>query len=166
VTARDPLARVRRRPDPADWADDDKLTLREAVALFWPEGPVTLATIRGVIAKGELTPFWLGNRFFVTPAQMRGLFQPRPCRDRPRGPGSTSEKVAAIPGPAGPSPTSTTSETERLNAALASVQIGLAKLRRHSPPTSSKSRLGPRTGPQAAIPTAPVIPMRSSSRRS
>jgi hypothetical protein len=38
---RDPVARVACMPRPADWVDDDTMTLRKAVAVFWPDGLLT-----------------------------------------------------------------------------------------------------------------------------
>lgn len=161
---RDPLARIRRRPDPVDWADDDKLTLREAVALFYPDGPITVPTLRTAISRGELTPFAFAGKHWVTPAQMRALFRPRECHDAAKARGSISAPGGFTPGPASPSPTSITSETDRLRSAQDAVQMRLAQLRKPSPTTSSRSgRRGPR---KSTIPTAPVIHLRSSSPRS
>jgi hypothetical protein len=36
---RDPLARVRIRSRPEEWGDEDLMTLVEAAAVFWPDGP-------------------------------------------------------------------------------------------------------------------------------
>jgi hypothetical protein len=38
----DKLARVKARPDPAQWEKDETMTLIEAAALFFPHGPLTL----------------------------------------------------------------------------------------------------------------------------
>ena len=38
--------RVLKRPDPADWREDEFLSLREAAALFWPDGPIKAASAK------------------------------------------------------------------------------------------------------------------------
>lgn len=163
--SRDPLARVRHQPDPASWADDDKLTLKEAVALFYPRGPVTLKTLRSAIAKGGLIPYDFAGKLWVTPAQMRALFRPRECPEPPKVRASISGKGASTRAPESRSPTSGTSETDRLTAAQDALRASLAPPSKPSPNTSSKSaRLGPRSRPRS-IPTARVIPLRSSQPR-
>jgi hypothetical protein len=39
---RDPLARARNRQNPGDWFDDEAMTLAEAAAVSFPDGPLTL----------------------------------------------------------------------------------------------------------------------------
>ncbi len=46
------LARVQQRPEPCQWGEDEVLTLAEAAALFFPQGPLTLASLRTAVAKG------------------------------------------------------------------------------------------------------------------
>lgn len=132
--SRDPLARVRLRPTPADWADDDQMTLREAVAVFWPIGPLTIASLRTEIANGRLTPGVVAGKQFITPAQIRALFRPAPCPDRPLARGSISDPAGSTPAPGEPCLISSTSETERRRSAQASALIALEKLRPPSAP--------------------------------
>jgi hypothetical protein len=61
-------------PRPADWADDDPMTLREAVAVFWPDGPLTVASLGGGVRKGRLTPAYVAGKQVVIPAQIGALF--------------------------------------------------------------------------------------------
>src|SRR5258706_101537 len=50
----DKLARAKARPDPAQWGEDEVMTLVEAAAVFFPEGPLTLSSLRGAAAAGTL----------------------------------------------------------------------------------------------------------------
>ncbi|MHC2617997.1 hypothetical protein ACVIW2_000028 [Bradyrhizobium huanghuaihaiense] len=49
-----PPARVCARPDPAQWSDDELLTLNEAASLFWPMGPLTCTSLRTAVRDGKL----------------------------------------------------------------------------------------------------------------
>jgi hypothetical protein len=40
------LSRVRERPDPESWGEDELITLAEAAELFWPKGPLRSAPRR------------------------------------------------------------------------------------------------------------------------
>jgi len=60
--------RVERRPDPAQWSEHELLALHEAVALLWPDGPVTVSSLRTAIAKGELAYVRLAGRIYTTRA--------------------------------------------------------------------------------------------------
>jgi hypothetical protein len=46
------LPRVAQRPDPAAWSDEELLSLAEAAALFWPDGPLTVSSLR-IAAKAK-----------------------------------------------------------------------------------------------------------------
>jgi hypothetical protein len=35
--------RIEQRPSPKDWSEDELLTLEEAAALFWPDGPLHIS---------------------------------------------------------------------------------------------------------------------------
>ncbi len=58
--------RVAEKPNPADWGMDEPLTLYEAVALLWPNGPVKVATLRAEIHAGRLPYRRIGKAFCVT----------------------------------------------------------------------------------------------------
>ena len=45
--------RISLRPDPASWGDDELMSLAEAARLFWPDGPLTLASLRTAVRDGE-----------------------------------------------------------------------------------------------------------------
>jgi hypothetical protein len=68
--------RVAERPDPRDWDDYELLTLPEAAGLFWPRGPLTVATLRTAIRDGRLGVTVIARKFFVTPASIREMSRP------------------------------------------------------------------------------------------
>ena len=70
---RDPLARARNRPRPEEWRDDELMTLAEAAAVFWPDGPLTVRSLRTEIAKGSLTAERIAGKVFVTPAALKEM---------------------------------------------------------------------------------------------
>lgn len=117
-------SRVRRRPDPNQWAADEPLTLSEAIALFWPEGPITISSLRTEIRNGRLTPGLVAGRFYVTPAQLRDLFRPIPCQDRQRDQDSTFAPLAL----GSARPRSGSSVTDRRKRALDAARTALKKL--------------------------------------
>lgn len=55
--------RVASRPNPAQWADDELLTLIEAASLFWPAGPLTTASLRNAIRNNHVA---IAGKFFTT----------------------------------------------------------------------------------------------------
>jgi hypothetical protein len=111
------LRRVEQRPDPALWAQDEPMTLQEYIAAFYPNGPLTVTSLRTEIHKGRLPISTVAGKHFVTPAAVAALFRPQSCHDKPKGRGSISGGGASTTEPAGPSPMSSTSETERLRSA-------------------------------------------------
>jgi hypothetical protein len=46
--------RVRARPDPGQWGDDELMSLGEAAALFWPDGPLTTTSLRTAVRDRRL----------------------------------------------------------------------------------------------------------------
>jgi hypothetical protein len=64
-------ARIALRPDPAQWRDDELMTLHEAAVLFWPMGPLTTASLRTAVRDGklevaEIAGKLLTNKFSIT----------------------------------------------------------------------------------------------------
>jgi hypothetical protein len=74
------LRRVERRPDPADWSADELLALHEAVALQWPDGPVTVSTLRTAIAKGQLGYARIAGRIYTTRGALEAMAECRKMR--------------------------------------------------------------------------------------
>jgi hypothetical protein len=48
------LERVRARPDPDAWGETELMTLAEAAALFWPNGPLTTTSLRTAVRDRRL----------------------------------------------------------------------------------------------------------------
>lgn len=74
--AKDALARVKRRPKPDEWRGDEPVMLREAVALFFPEGPLTITSFRAAIRRGELGFVKVAGKMFTTPDAVREMTRP------------------------------------------------------------------------------------------
>ncbi len=47
-------ARVKARPDPAQWTQTELMTLCEAAHLFWPDGPLTTTSLRTAVRDRSL----------------------------------------------------------------------------------------------------------------
>jgi hypothetical protein len=58
--------RVALRSNPAQWADDELLTLVEAASLFWPAGPLTTTSLRNAIRRGQLAYVAIAGKFLTT----------------------------------------------------------------------------------------------------
>lgn len=83
------LERVRARPDPALWAEDELLTLGEAAALYWPDGPLTETSLRTAVRDGRLPISQIAGKFFVTKTALRNLTVCEPLREDPSTQSST-----------------------------------------------------------------------------
>ena len=159
------LARVERMPTPAHWSDDDPMTLAEAVAVFWPYGPLTIASLRTEIGNGRLTPAHVAGKHFVTPAQIRALFQPEApaCPAGQKAPASISVLDVSTRAPENRSRTSGTSATDRASLARAAALRACEKLsKRLAEYIAEKWTPAIWTG----SPTMPSDPAKSSSRTS
>jgi hypothetical protein len=67
--------RVADRPRVEEWTDDELLTLPEAAALFWPDGPITTNTLRTAGRDGTLAITKVAGKFFTTPMAIRRMGQ-------------------------------------------------------------------------------------------
>ncbi len=78
------------------------MTLNEAVAVFYPSAPLTMSSLRTEIARGRLPAAKIAGRWFVTPANLRALFEPRllPCPESQKDPAFTLTGCAT-PAPPG-----------------------------------------------------------------
>lgn len=85
--------RVARRPDPAQWDLDELMTLPEAVALFWPDGPLTVRSLRTAIRDRRLPVSVVAGKHLVT---RRALTEMSACTFL-NGPGP--DPKAEIPAP-------------------------------------------------------------------
>jgi hypothetical protein len=143
---RDRLIRVRGRPRPELWNDDEPMTLAEAVAVFFPNGPLTLSSLRTAVCAGQLAVVRVAGKDLTTPKAVKQLVTPCPAakQNRPacisgqndvdRGPGSSL--IAAG------------------KSAQAATRKRLKELRMRSKTTSR---------PDTSLPLAPVIPLPSRS---
>ena len=69
--------RVASRPDPESWALDELMTLPEAARLFWPEGPLTVTSLRTAVRCGNLGVCVVAGRHLVT---RRAILEMSECR--------------------------------------------------------------------------------------
>lgn len=81
MTANDLPPRIAARPNPNDWGEDDLMTLAEAAALFWPDGPISERTLRTAVRDGRLPISVLAGKFFVTKVALRRLSECEPIAD-------------------------------------------------------------------------------------
>lgn len=58
--------RIASRPNPEDWKEDELLTLPEAAALLWPEGPLTTHSLRVAVRDGVLAVAVVAGRHLTT----------------------------------------------------------------------------------------------------
>ncbi|MET4524067.1 hypothetical protein [Bradyrhizobium sp. JR18.2] len=58
--------RIAARPDPKDWEDDELLTLAEAAALLWPDGPLTASSLRTAYRAGALEVVLIARKLLTT----------------------------------------------------------------------------------------------------
>ncbi|MCJ2036142.1 hypothetical protein [Methylobacterium sp. J-068] len=65
--------RIADRPRSEEWNDDELLTLPEAAALFWPDGPITTNTLRTAGRDGALAITKVAGKFFTTPMAIRRM---------------------------------------------------------------------------------------------
>lgn len=89
-------ARVVARPSPDQWKEDELLTLPEAAALLWPDGPLTVSSLRTALRDGKLQVVVVAGKILTTRAALRemGTCGPLP----PSGVG----RRQAVPGSASP----------------------------------------------------------------
>jgi hypothetical protein len=89
---RDKMARVQARPRPEQWDADEPMTLREAAAVFFPDGPLTLSSLRTAASNGQLATIRVAGKDLTTPKSVRALVQPCLAEKRSR-PASGFEKT-------------------------------------------------------------------------
>ena len=77
----DPLRRLVGRPAVYQWADDEIVTLEEARALFFPNGPLTVKSLRSAVRLGQLASDSIAGRLYTTPSAVRSLLEPQLRRD-------------------------------------------------------------------------------------
>lgn len=84
------LRRVAERPDPQAWGEDEILTLPEAALLFWPRGPLRVASLRTAARDGKLAITVIAGKMMTTKRALRGLAVCTPAVRRSAQSGSLS----------------------------------------------------------------------------
>ncbi|MCP1558837.1 UNVERIFIED_ORG: hypothetical protein M2438_002927 [Methylobacterium sp. SuP10 SLI 274] len=64
-------ARIVARPDPEQWKEDELLTLPEAAALLWPDGPLTVSSLRTAVRDGQLQVAVVAGKILTNRAALR-----------------------------------------------------------------------------------------------
>lgn len=77
MSPRPSLDRLRLRPHAADWEGDELVTLAEAAALLFPNGPVTTASLRIAHHRGALATVDVSGRLHTTLSAVRHATSPR-----------------------------------------------------------------------------------------
>ena len=67
------LIRIAERPDPTLWGDDELLTLPEAAALFWPNGPLKAASLRTAARDGKLEITVIAGKHLTTKSALKAM---------------------------------------------------------------------------------------------
>lgn len=75
--------RVAKRPDPAQWSDAELMSLYEAAALFWPDGPLTVTSLRTAVRDGKLGVAEIAGKLLTTKAAIAEMSS---CTLRQRAP--------------------------------------------------------------------------------
>lgn len=98
-------ARVAVRPDPKSWDMDELMTLKEAVDLHWPDGPLTIPTLRTAIRDGKLPVCSVAGKFFLTRRALLALSEAEMMKPtspraswRPNGTGMSLEEARLLAG--------------------------------------------------------------------
>lgn len=65
--------RVAKRSSPDDWQDFEILSLPEAAALFFPDGPLTTTSLRTAVRDRQLEVAVIAGKFFTTKAAIRRM---------------------------------------------------------------------------------------------
>jgi hypothetical protein len=105
--------RIERRPLPEDWRDDELLTLAEAAALFWPDGPLTTTSLRTAVRDGQLEVAEIAGKLLTTKVAIA-----RMCVCKPRVEASAAGARDATGCP-GKEPAARLSDREQLRALTA-----------------------------------------------
>ena len=91
-------------------------SLAEAVARFFPDGPLTVSSLRTEIRKGRLRVARVAGKYLVSESAIRDMLEACQCRvdAKPRASGCGQQDPTAAP--------SGSSSTDRLRSAQAALQ--------------------------------------------
>lgn len=82
--------RIRQRPNPADWSDEELMTLNEAAVLFWPHGPLTTTSLRTAVRDRVLDVAEIAGKLLTN---KQAIVRMSKCR--PRGEDASVSPAAA-----------------------------------------------------------------------
>lgn len=68
--------RALQRPRPELWDLDEPMTLVEASAVFFPDGPLSLSSLRTAVRNGELAVARVAGKILTTPRAIRKMTLP------------------------------------------------------------------------------------------
>ena len=89
--------RVRRRPTPEDWSDDELMTLAEASALFWPDGPLTTTSLRTAVRDQVLEVAEIAGKLLTNKRAIGRMSECRPRRENePVSPGQQNSVPRSV----------------------------------------------------------------------
>ena len=86
--------RVDERPDPRDWSDVELMTLPEAAALFWPNGPLTTTSLRTAVRNRQLEISEIAGKLLTCKAAIGRMSS---CRVREAAQSRVTQTVAGMP---------------------------------------------------------------------
>jgi hypothetical protein len=89
--------RVIERPDPRQWETDELMTLAEAVALFWPRGPLTVRSLRTAIRDERLPVSVVAGRHLVTKRALKEMSRCTPLPRQARGAQEAGQEIGQEP---------------------------------------------------------------------
>lgn len=118
------IGRAGLRPHRDQWDLDEPMTLAEAAAVFFPDGPLTLSSLRTAVRDGDLAIARVAGKILTTPRAIREMT--KPCRAEM--PSRTEAGTGGTAGASGPGPLS----AERLKAAQAAALATIAQLQAES----------------------------------
>jgi hypothetical protein len=75
--AKAPL-RIRQRPSPGEWSEDELMSLPEAASLFWPDGPLTTTSLRTAVRDGLLDVALIAGKLLTTKSAVLRMSECRP----------------------------------------------------------------------------------------
>ena len=65
--------RVAARPAPPQWRDDELMTLDEAIRLYWPDGLLSVKSLRTEVKSGKLAVARIAGKLFTSPAAVKRM---------------------------------------------------------------------------------------------
>lgn len=78
--------RVAAKPNPCDWHEDSLLTMKEAAALMWPDGPLSASSLATEYRRGNLRTTLVARKHLVTLRALRAMVE---ASERPIPPPDT-----------------------------------------------------------------------------